>query len=166
MKNRRFFLDVNPKSKALSEKIGETGFELIKSEFEEDEWWLNIYSGALQIEGMVLSTEELRALYNILTLEEKEPFDKAEFDAFWERYHFWTHLPKTDKDAAIRYWKRLSKEERKLAFDNVFLYFQSIPDKRFVKKCRTYLGNKNFNDEFKTSSIPSVGRNQSIDDIR
>lgn len=97
---------------------------------------------------------------------EKTPFDKEAFEYFWERYHSITKKPKTDKDAAIRYWKKLTKTERNSAVAKIELYFNSIEDKRFVKKCRTYLEDKNFNDEFQTSNIPSVGKNQSIDDIR
>lgn len=165
MKNRRFFLDVDPKSEGTFEKIGDFEYS-IKRGTGDNEWEFNIEVNGEYLQGLILCSEELKALYNILTLEEKEPFDKEEFEYFWKRYHQITKMPMTDKEAAIKYWKRLTKRERGLADENIQPYYDAQKDKRYIKKCRTYLEDKNFNDEFKTSNIPSVGRNQSIDDIR
>jgi hypothetical protein len=97
---------------------------------------------------------------------EKEPFDEDEFNRFWDKYHDITKLRATDKEAARGYWKKLTKKERVLALDNIQPFYNSIEDKRFTKKCRTYLDDKNFNDEFVTTNVPSIGKSQSIEDVR
>lgn len=70
------------------------------------------------------------------------------FDEFWENYHRITGLPKTDKEAAKTKWKRLSNKERNKADENIQAYYDSLNDKKYCRKARTYLENKNFNDEF------------------
>jgi len=71
------------------------------------------------------------------------------FAEFWEAYHNITHLHKTDREAAFKHWKRLTKKERKLAIERIGDYFASVNDPRYCKKARTYLADKNFNDEYK-----------------
>lgn len=78
--------------------------------------------------------------------------DLYTFDQFWDEYHRITKLPKSDKDAALKYWKRLKGKERVLAYENISNYYNSLNDKKYCRKARTYLDNKNFNDEFKQSS--------------
>jgi len=84
------------------------------------------------------------------------------FDKFWDKYHEVTGLKKTDLQAALKYWKKLTKQEKQLAFDNIKPYFYSLPvysTGRPVKKARTYLGDKNFNDEFDyKEDKPSINR--------
>jgi len=70
------------------------------------------------------------------------------FGIFWESYHSITTKPKTDKEAALKYFSKLSPEERQKAIDQIKPYADSIEDKRYCKKARTYLADKNFNDEF------------------
>lgn len=70
------------------------------------------------------------------------------FDEFWENYHRITGLPKTDKEAAKTKWKRLSNKERNKADENIQAYYDNLNDKKYCRKARTYLENKNFNDEF------------------
>jgi DNA-dependent RNA polymerase auxiliary subunit epsilon len=70
------------------------------------------------------------------------------FDEFWENYHRITGLSKTDKEAAKTKWKRLSNKERNKANENIQAYYDSLNDKKYCRKARTYLENKNFNDEF------------------
>ena len=70
------------------------------------------------------------------------------FDEFWENYHRITGLPKTDKEAAKTKWKRLSNKERNKADENIQAYYDSLNNKKYCRKARTYLENKNFNDEF------------------
>ncbi len=70
------------------------------------------------------------------------------FNLFWEKYHQITNMPKTDKKPAIRKWKQLNKTEKNKACENIEKFFNSIKDKSFCKKARTYLEDKNFNDEF------------------
>jgi hypothetical protein len=70
------------------------------------------------------------------------------FEDFWNEYHQITGKPKTDKEATFGYWKKLSDDERKKAVLNIKAYFDSQSDKKYCKKARTYLDDKNFNDEF------------------
>ena len=75
------------------------------------------------------------------------------FDDFWEDYHKISGLPKTDREAARKYWNSLRIKEKKLAFDKIQLYCDNNP--RFRKKARTYLKDKNFNDEYTTTNQES-----------
>ena len=77
---------------------------------------------------------------------------KKSFLSFWDSYHFITGFLKSDKDAAEKYWKKLKKEEQQKAINNIKPYFDSLNDKKYCKKARTYLSDKNFNDEFKKSN--------------
>jgi len=81
--------------------------------------------------------------------ESKVKEDKESFIVFWDNFHTITKMLKSDKDAAFKKWKQLSKEEKQKALDNIKPYYLSLKDKKFCKKARTYLGDKNFNDEFK-----------------
>jgi hypothetical protein len=78
----------------------------------------------------------------------KEDKDKG-FETFWESYHSITNKPKTDKAAAQKKWIKLTLQEKILAVENIQKYFNSLSDKKYCKKARTYLEDKNFNDEFK-----------------
>lgn len=76
---------------------------------------------------------------------------EIEFDKFWDKYHEVTGQKKTDLQASLKHWKKLTKTEKQLAIDNIKPYFNSLPvysTGRPIKKARTYLGDKNFNDEF------------------
>lgn len=76
--------------------------------------------------------------------------------SFWDSYHLITGLQKTDLQAAQKYWNKLSDTERQKAIKNIKPYYESLKDKKYCKKARTYLADKNFNDEFKIqSSIPN-----------
>jgi hypothetical protein len=78
------------------------------------------------------------------------PEDKGvEFDDFWTAYHTITGLRPTDKEPARKYWKRMTIKEKNKAIEAIKPYFDSLNDKRFCKKARTYLGDKNYYDEFK-----------------
>lgn len=97
----------------------------------------------LNVDGVILRQKalDLRAQIN------PEP----QFDEFWNKYHNITGQRKSDLQAALKYWKKLSKVEKKLAIDNIKPYFYSLPvysTGRPVKKARTYLSDKNYNDEF------------------
>nr|WP_297169391.1 hypothetical protein [uncultured Dysgonomonas sp.] len=70
------------------------------------------------------------------------------FENFFDEYHKITKLKKSDKDAALKKWKQLNKSEQKKALDNIQNYYDSLSDKKYCKKARTYLNDKNFNDEF------------------
>lgn len=75
----------------------------------------------------------------------------VEFSVFWDSYHSITGLSKSDKESSEKYWKKLKEEERQKAINNIKPYFDSLNDKKYCKKARTYLSAKNFNDEFKNS---------------
>ena len=84
--------------------------------------------------------------------------------SFWDSYHSITGLRKTDLQAAQKYWDKLSDIERQKAIDNIKPYYDSLKDKKYCKKARTYLADKNFNDEFKVNgSIPEYGHPISSD---
>lgn len=70
------------------------------------------------------------------------------FEKFWDSYHFITGMEKTDKEPALKYWKKLTQTEKQKAFDMINAYNNSISDKKYIKKARTYLADKNFNDEY------------------
>lgn len=90
--------------------------------------------------------------------DNKENNIKGEFEIFWNSYHQITGKPKTDKDNAFKYYKTLNKSEKKKALDSIQDYYNSQDDKKYIKKCRTYLSDKNFNDEFKVSPNKNVGK--------
>jgi len=75
--------------------------------------------------------------------------DKDNINEFWDLYHTITGLNKSDKEAAQKYWNKLKPDERIKAIENIQSYFDSLNDKKYCKKARTYLSDKNFNDEFK-----------------
>lgn len=72
------------------------------------------------------------------------------FEEFWERYHQITGKPKTDKNPAEKHFRRLTKKQKKQALDMIEPYFNSLNDSRYCKKARTYLADKNFQDEYLT----------------
>lgn len=78
----------------------------------------------------------------------KEYILSDSFEKFFDLYHKISGLPKTDKQAAFKYWKKLTMKEREKAIENIKPYINSISDKKYIKKARTYLADKNFNDEF------------------
>ena len=97
-------------------------------------------------------TNTIRKSYGNHTEDENEDVIKdinnKAFNEFWEKYHSITGLPKTDKDPAIKKYKRLTIEEKKKAIDNINRYFNSLSNKNYPHKARTYLEDKLFNNEF------------------
>jgi hypothetical protein len=79
--------------------------------------------------------------------------DITEMLLFWDTYHQITGMTKTDKEASFKYWIKLSVADQQKAIDNIKPYFESLNDKKYCKKARTYLADKNFNDEFKPALI-------------
>jgi len=69
------------------------------------------------------------------------------FDIFWEHYHKTLNKKKESKEPALKYWKKLSLEERRKAYNMAFNYSKTNEEK-FLVKARTYLSDKRFNDEF------------------
>jgi hypothetical protein len=79
---------------------------------------------------------------------------KKQFDMFFIHYHKITKLLISDKEPALKYWNRLSLKERRKAYANVKPYLMSLPTyngTKPIKKARTYLRDKDFNNEFKSS---------------
>lgn len=74
---------------------------------------------------------------------------KGDFENFWTQYHQITGKPKTDKESALKYWNKLTAKEQTKAIEAIKPYYNSLNDPKFTKKARTYLSEKNFNDEFK-----------------
>jgi len=86
---------------------------------------------------------------NVNVNENKGKEDIYQFELFWDSYHSITLKAKTDKDASEKYWKKLELSDKIKAFENIQNFYDSYKDKSFCKKARTYLSDKNFNDEFK-----------------
>ena len=87
---------------------------------------------------------------NVIKNSNEKNKEKDDFFIFWESYHSITGLSKTDREAAQKKWNQLTKAERQKAVDMIALYYNSLNDKKYCKKARTYLGDKNFNDELGT----------------
>lgn len=79
--------------------------------------------------------------------------DKYSFEDFWKHYHDITGLLKTDKESAKKYWNGLPKKEKETAYEKVEEYWDSLNDKKYARKARTYLDTKTFNDEFTVAPI-------------
>jgi len=100
------------------------------------------------------------------TIKERKEKEKKEiFSLFWDNYHEITKLKKTDYAAAEKHWKRLTEKEKQKAIDNVQAYFDSLNDKKYCKKARTYLADKNFNDEYKVEKKTDTTDPRMISDI-
>lgn len=89
--------------------------------------------------------------------------EKVSFDFFWEQYHEVTGIEKTDKAAAEKHWNKLKEPEKKKAIDRIPDYWAYVSGRKgkdgkvFVKKARTYLADKNFDDDYgKSGSTSSV----------
>jgi len=79
---------------------------------------------------------------------EKEK-DIKQFDTFWNDYHAITKLSKSDKEPTKKHWDKLTNKEKEIAILHIQKFYDSLKDKNYCKKARTYLSDKNFNDEFK-----------------
>lgn len=80
--------------------------------------------------------------------KDKDKDKEVEFLLFWDTYQLKTKLKKTDREATEKYWYKLTVGEKALALHNIGDYYNSLNDKKYCKKARTYLSDKNFNDEF------------------
>lgn len=70
------------------------------------------------------------------------------FSEFWEKYHLWTQTDKVNKERARHVWRKLTPEERKLAFDSIEEFSYHHPETRFCPQAARYLADKSFNDEY------------------
>jgi len=71
-----------------------------------------------------------------------------DFIKFWDFYHSESGKPKTDQPPALKYWNALSVSEKSAAMENAKKYFATVSEKKYIKKARTYLKDKSFNDDF------------------
>ena len=78
------------------------------------------------------------------------------FEEFWDKYHQITKLPKTDLKPAKLKWNRLTKGKKKKALDNIKAYYDSLNDKRYCKKARTYLEDENFMDQYSDYQVNRI----------
>ena len=119
----------------------------------EDKLYIKVSTNAEANEKDGVYSIELRKKTTDLFPENKG----ASFDEFWDKYHEFAKKPKTDREAAFKHWRRLKASEQQLALDNVENYITfvvSTQGRAFIKKARTYLADKNFNDEFGTKHSP------------
>lgn len=86
----------------------------------------------------------------------EEKSNTESFESFFDEYHRITGLKKTDKSASMKKWNALTKAEREKSVENISNYFNSLSDKKYCKKARTYLNDKNFNDEFGLASTNDI----------
>jgi len=90
----------------------------------------------------------------------------VDFELFWNSYHRITEKVKTDKEAAEKYWKKLTPTEKELAINNIQRYADSVSEKQYMKKARTYLSDKNFNDEFEKVIKPRESVEPTIQEVK
>jgi hypothetical protein len=102
---------------------------------------------------------------------ESDTDNKKNFEDFWVKFHKITSKSKTDKDPTLRYWKKLSINEKGKATENIQKYFDNLNSPKYCKKARTYLSDKNFNDEFDSDNtkrtlenpFPEMGKRVTYD---
>ena len=84
----------------------------------------------------------------------KESSIDASFQAMYDHYHKLSGMPKTDKEAAKKAFGKLNIQEKGLLKDKIQEYVNHCKTKdQYFKKFRTYLNDKNFNDEYKTTNV-------------
>jgi len=90
--------------------------------------------------------------------ERKNDYNKvtAQFEIFWNQYHQITGLPKTDRKRSLKCFEKLSKEEQAKAIENIEPYYNSLSDKKYCQKARTYLTAESFNDQFADASQSQI----------
>jgi hypothetical protein len=97
-----------------------------------------------------LSKRELPTNNNVNKENNENNVNKENsFDLFWNEFHKITSRNKTDKEPTKKHWIKLNQIEQQKAIDSIKKYFDSLSDKKYCKKARTYLADKNFNDEFR-----------------
>jgi len=93
--------------------------------------------------------------------EEKPPTkDLVEFDNFWEEYHVKTGKAKTDREAAKKYWIKLTQTERDEAMAKIQVQVLLQKDPHYRPKARTYLSDKKFKDELPPAMAAAIKINR------
>ena len=107
-----------------------------------------------------ISTKEFKDYLESKNLEvskkESNMHKKKLFDEFWTSYHLICNQKKTDREPALKRFNRLTVIEQQKAIDNIKKYYLSLSDVKYCKKARTYLADKNFNDEFSNPKKPKL----------
>jgi hypothetical protein len=134
---------------SVKESVLGKGYQSIQKDYQ------SILNTLLKYEEEVLEEEEEEE-------EERKVEDVFSFEDFWIKYHSITNQSKTDKEPALKYWNKLSNSDKQKAIDNIQLYYDNIKDYgkgKMPKKARTYLSDKNFNDEYDLSHSLNPGNN-------
>lgn len=71
---------------------------------------------------------------------------EEEFELFWELYHEMTEKPKQERKAALKEWKILTAEERRMAIVGIENY-ANTEDKRYYRKAHSYLRDGSYLNE-------------------
>jgi hypothetical protein len=95
------------------------------------------------------------------TPKSKKDKDEKSFELIWVHYHKTTGRKKEDKEPALKHWVKLGVEEQRKAYANIPKWYNSLPDnmkenKQFIKKFRTFLSDKNYNDDFEEVKASNV----------
>lgn len=161
-------LNLSPNAYLLLFSIATQDLELqsqINSKCGNSEMRIALYElqelGYIKINGD-LSWVERQKVLDLRNKISPEP----KFEEFWDKYHeIVKEWNKTDKVPTEKYWKKLTKKEKQLAIDNIQSYYDSLPvytTGKPVKKARTYLSDKNFNDNFKVEEDKKRSLNKMI----
>ena len=161
-------LNLSPNAYLLLFSIATQDLELqsqINSKCGNSEMRIALYElqelGYIKINGD-LSWVERQKVLDLRNKINPEP----KFEEFWNKYHeIVKEWNKTDKVPTEKCWKKLTKKEKQLAIDNIQSYYDSLPvyaTGKPVKKARTYLSDKNFNDNFKVEEDKKRSLNKMI----
>lgn len=85
------------------------------------------------------------------------PVSDEDGEQFYNLYHDLTGKAKTDKQRVFKEWKKMRKRDRKTAMDHVFVWAEYHKlrgtEIEYIKKCYTYLRDKNYEDELDLSKL-------------
>jgi len=88
--------------------------------------------------------------YILIENKQEDKQYTEDFLNFFDEYHKITMKNKTDKLPAFKKWKKLNKAEKIKATEMIRQYYDSVDNKKYIKKARTYLNDKTFNDELRS----------------
>jgi len=117
--------------------------------------------------GASRRTKSKQTKHRFGTIEQKESKVKESkvketernFELFWNHYHEITLKEKTDKQPAFKKFKRLTLEDQREAYTGIQLYAdwckRKYGDKQFIKKARTYLEDRVWEDDLQIKKDPT-----------
>ena len=140
-----FVIDDLELTKYIHNKTGGSEYRIAYFELQE--------LGYIKIsaEEIWIPRQKLLSLRNSINPE-------PQFEEFWKGYHeyakkFYPSFKAVNKTPAEKHWKKLTKAEKQLALDNYKLFIDSSSERNiFLKMARTFLADRNFNDEFEIKS--------------